>query len=44
MARRAWWLSAIPGLAIFVTVLALNLFGQGLSDVLKPRLSRRVRA
>lgn len=40
MIRHAWWLSAIPGLAIFVTVLALNLFGQGLSDVLNPRLSR----
>ncbi|MFV0473479.1 MAG: ABC transporter permease [Pikeienuella sp.] len=44
MIRHAWWLSAIPGLAIFVTVLALNLFGQGLSDVLNPRLSRRARA
>lgn len=44
MIRHAWWLSAIPGLAIFATVLALNLFGQGLSDVLNPRLSRRVRA
>jgi peptide/nickel transport system permease protein len=42
MIRQAWWLSAIPGLAIFATVLALNLFGQGLSDVLNPRLSRRV--
>ncbi len=44
MIRHAWWLSAIPGFAIFATVLALNLFGQGLSDVLNPRLSRRVRA
>ncbi|WP_414476367.1 ABC transporter permease [Microvirga sp. M2] len=44
MIRHAWWLSAIPGFAIFTTVLALNLFGQGLSDVLNPRLSRRVRA
>lgn len=44
MIRHAWWLSAIPGLAIFATVLALNLFGQGLSDVLNPRLSRRIRA
>ncbi|MWD29364.1 ABC transporter permease subunit [Aquicoccus sp. SCR17] len=43
MIRHAWWLSAIPGLAIFVTVLALNLFGQGLSDVLNPRLSRSTR-
>lgn len=44
MIRHAWWLSAIPGLAIFATVLALNLFGQGLSDVLNPRLSRKVRS
>lgn len=44
MIRHAWWLSAIPGLAIFATVLALNLFGQGLSDVLNPRLSRKGRA
>lgn len=43
MIRHAWWLSAIPGLAIFITVLALNLFGQGLSDVLNPRLSRNNR-
>ena len=44
MIRQAWWLSAIPGMAIFLTVLALNLFGQGLSDVLNPRLARRIRA
>lgn len=44
MIREAWWLSAIPGLAIFVTVLALNLFGQGLSDALNPRLARRMRS
>lgn len=44
MIREAWWLSAIPGVAIFITVLALNLFGQGLSDALNPRLARRVHA
>ena len=35
----AWWISFFPGLAIFLTVLALNLIGEGLSDALNPRLS-----
>jgi peptide/nickel transport system permease protein len=35
----AWWLSLFPGLAILVTVLAFNLLGEGLRDVLDPRLS-----
>ncbi|MCC8958286.1 ABC transporter permease [Bradyrhizobium sp. Pear77] len=39
--RNAWWMSVFPGLAILVTVLAINLFGEGLSDVLNPRVSRR---
>lgn len=34
----AWWLSVFPGLAILVTVLAFNLLGEGLRDVLDPRL------
>jgi peptide/nickel transport system permease protein len=33
----AWWMSVFPGLAIFVTVLAFNLLGDGLRDVLDPR-------
>ena len=33
----AWWMALFPGLAIFVTVLALNLLGDGLRDVLDPR-------
>lgn len=33
----AWWLSVFPGAAILVTVLALNLLGEGLRDVLDPR-------
>lgn len=33
----AWWMSVFPGLAIFVTVLAFNLVGDGLRDVLDPR-------
>ena len=36
--RIAWWMSVFPGLAIVVTVLALNLVGEGLSDALNPRL------
>jgi peptide/nickel transport system permease protein len=36
--RTAWWLCTIPGLAILVTVLAINLAGEGLNDTLNPRL------
>lgn len=39
--RTAWWLSFIPGIAILLTVLALNLIGEGLNDALNPRLQRR---
>jgi peptide/nickel transport system permease protein len=34
----AWWLSVFPGLSILVTVLAFNLLGEGLRDVLDPRM------
>lgn len=34
-----WWLVFFPGLAITVTVLAFNLFGDGIRDTLDPRLS-----
>ena len=34
----AWWLTVFPGLAILLTVLAFNLFGEGLRDALDPRL------
>ena len=33
----AWWMSIFPGLAIFLTVMALNLVGDGLRDALDPR-------
>jgi peptide/nickel transport system permease protein len=33
----AWWISAVPGLAIVITSLAFNLLGDGLRDVLDPR-------
>jgi peptide/nickel transport system permease protein len=42
--RRAWWMSVFPGLAIVLTVLALNLLGDGLNDALNPRLARKGRA
>ena len=37
---RAWWVVTFPGLAILVTVLAINLMGDGLRDALDPRLRR----
>jgi len=36
----AWWLSAFPGNAIFITVLCFNMIGDGLRDVLDPRLKQ----
>ncbi|HWK46034.1 MAG TPA: ABC transporter permease subunit [Stellaceae bacterium] len=37
---RAWWMVLFPGLAILITVLAFNLFGDGLRDALDPKLKR----
>ena len=37
---RAWWVVTFPGLAILITVLAINLMGDGLRDVLDPKLKR----
>ena len=34
----AWWVSTLPGLAIVLLVLSLNVFGEGLRDILDPRL------
>jgi len=39
--RSAWWLCTIPGIAILLTVLAINLLGEGLNDTLNPRLRNR---
>lgn len=36
--RSSWHIAAIPGVAILLTVLALNLIGDGLNDILNPRL------
>ena len=34
---QSWWLSAVPGIAIFITVLGLNLLGDALNQALSPR-------
>lgn len=36
--RIAWWVTAFPGLFIFVAVMAFNLLGDGLRDALDPRM------
>jgi dipeptide transport system permease protein len=37
---RAWWVVTLPGVAILITVLAINLIGDGLRDALDPKLKR----
>jgi len=37
---RAWWVVTFPGLAILITVLAVNLIGDGLRDALDPKMKR----
>ncbi len=39
--RSAWWVCTFPGLAILITVLAINLVGEGFNDALNPRLRER---
>lgn len=39
--RTAWWVCTFPGVAILLTVLAINLVGEGLNDALNPRLRER---
>jgi len=41
MIREAWWMSVWPGVAILLTVLAINLIGEGLNDALNPQLRKR---
>ena len=38
--QRAWWVVTFPGLAILITVLAINLMGDGLRDAFDPKLKR----
>ncbi len=40
MLREAPWMSVMPGLAILLTVLAINLIGEGLSDAMNPQLHK----
>jgi peptide/nickel transport system permease protein len=37
--QQTWWLTVFPGLAIFLTITAYNLVGEGLRDAMDPRLS-----
>jgi peptide/nickel transport system permease protein len=37
--RVAWWLAVFPGLAIMLTVFAVNLLGDGVRDALDPRMT-----
>jgi peptide/nickel transport system permease protein len=39
--RTAWYMATLPGIAILLTVLALNLVGEGLNDALNPHLKNR---
>lgn len=39
--RQAWWMSFFPGMVILLVVLALNLVGETLNDILNPRLARK---
>jgi peptide/nickel transport system permease protein len=41
--RQAWWVAVFPGMAIMLTVLSLNLVGEGLADGLNTRLDGRLR-
>ena len=39
--REAWWAVTLPGLAIFISVLAISLVGDGLNDAFNPKLRSR---
>jgi peptide/nickel transport system permease protein len=36
----AWWYATFPGLAIFLIVMGFNMLGDGLRDILDPRIRR----
>ncbi len=38
--RQAWWMGVFPGLAIMVSVMGFNFFGDGLRDLLDPRMKK----
>jgi peptide/nickel transport system permease protein len=39
--RQAWWMVVFPGLTISITILGLNLVGDGLNDALNPRMKNK---
>jgi peptide/nickel transport system permease protein len=39
--QQAWWACVFPGVFLFMTVLAINLIGDGLRDALDPRVRKR---
>jgi peptide/nickel transport system permease protein len=39
--RQSWWMALFPGIAILLTVMGYNLVGDGLNDLLNPRLKER---
>jgi peptide/nickel transport system permease protein len=41
--RVAFWLLLFPGMFLAVTVLSINMLGDGLRDLLDPRIARRMR-
>lgn len=41
MLREAWWMTFFPGVAILITVLAINLIGEGINDLMNPHLRGR---
>ncbi|MEX1157794.1 MAG: ABC transporter permease, partial [Thermomicrobiales bacterium] len=41
--QRAWWITTFPGLAIMISVLAINIIGDALRDALDPRLRGTVK-
>jgi peptide/nickel transport system permease protein len=41
MLRTAWFLTALPGIATALTVLSLNLIGDGLNEIFNPRMRQR---
>ncbi|MBS3787360.1 hypothetical protein KGY79_04090 [Candidatus Bipolaricaulota bacterium] len=38
--RRAWWMAVFPGLALFLTVMSVNLIGDRLRELLDPKRRR----
>jgi peptide/nickel transport system permease protein len=36
-----WWITTLPGVVIFFTILGLNLFGDGMQMILDPKLRKR---